>query len=99
MDFITLAKERYSVRKFSSQSIEKEKLEYVLKAGQLTPTAVNRQPQQILIINSEIELAKLKECTPSHYNAPAAVLDCYNKTACWTDSLGGYYEDKKVVEI
>jgi arsenate reductase-like glutaredoxin family protein len=39
MDFITLIKERYSVRKFSAMPIEKEKLDQVLKASQLAPTA------------------------------------------------------------
>lgn len=83
MDFIRLAKERYAVRKFNSKSIEKEKLDLILKAGQLAPTACNYQPQRILVINSETAIAKLKKCTTSHYNAPAALLVCYDKTVSW----------------
>lgn len=83
MDFISLAKERYAVRKFSSKPIEEEKLDLILTAGQLAPTACNYQPQRILVINSETALAKLKECTTSHYNAPAALLVCYDKTTSW----------------
>lgn len=83
MDFITLSEERYSVRKFSEKPIEKSKLDLILKAGQLAPTAANLQPQRILVINGEVELAKLKECTRYHFNAPTALLVCYDQTACW----------------
>lgn len=95
MEFIALAKERYSVRKFSEKAIEKEKLDLVLKAGQLAPTAVNFQPQRILVINSESALAKLKECTPYHFNAPAALLVCYDKTVSWERK----YDNKNSGEV
>lgn len=35
MNFLELAKERYSVRKFSNKKVEKEKLDLILKAGQV----------------------------------------------------------------
>lgn len=41
MDFFTLAKNRYSVRKFSERSVEPEKLEKVLEAARVAPTAHN----------------------------------------------------------
>lgn len=44
MDFFTLAKNRYSVRKFSERSVEPEKLEKVLEAARVAPTAHNYQP-------------------------------------------------------
>lgn len=100
MDFITLAKERYSVRKFSEKTIEKEKLDLVLKAGQLAPTAANFQPQRILVINSETALAKLKECTQYHFNAPAALLVCYDKKVSWQrkfDDRNSGYVDASIV--
>lgn len=83
MDFISLAANRYSVRKFSSNPVEKEKLDLVLKAGQLAPTAANFQPQRILVINSESALTKLEECTPYRFHAPAAMLVFYDKTVSW----------------
>lgn len=60
MNFIDLAKERYSVRNFDTKKIEQEKLDLILKAGQLAPTAVNYQPQKILVIESNEALEKLK---------------------------------------
>lgn len=81
MNFISLAKKRYSLRKFSDKPVEKEKLELVLKAGQLAPTAGNLQPQRILVIESSEALEKLKKCTPCHFNAPVALLVCYDNAA------------------
>lgn len=84
MDFMNLAKERFSVRKFSDKPIEKEKLALVLKAGQLAPTACNFQPQRILVLDSKDSLTKLKDCTRFHFDAPAALLVCVDKSKSWT---------------
>ena len=42
--FFELAKERYSVRAYLSKPVEDEKLQKVLEAGLLAPTAKNQQP-------------------------------------------------------
>ncbi len=47
MDFLKPAQERYSVRSFSDKAVEQEKIDLILKAAQLAPTAVNYQPQKI----------------------------------------------------
>lgn len=80
MAFIDLAKERYSVRKFSSKPVEKEKLERILQAGQIAPTAGNTQPQRIIIAQDEDARAKIKRCTPCHFNAPVVLAVCYDNT-------------------
>ena len=43
MDFLELAKKRYSVRDFSSKKVEKEKILKILEAGKIAPTAKNSQ--------------------------------------------------------
>lgn len=50
MNFLDLAKERYSCRSFEEKEIEKEKIEKILEAARVAPTAVNYQPQRILIL-------------------------------------------------
>ncbi|MBQ3498789.1 MAG: nitroreductase family protein [Clostridia bacterium] len=84
MDFLTLSAERYSVRKFKATPVEQEKIDKILKAAQLAPTACNFQPHRILVINNEISLSKLKKCTKWHFDCPLAVLVCYNKDESWT---------------
>lgn len=96
MKFIDLVEERYSMRSFSNKPVEKEKLDLVLKAGQLSPTACNNQPQRILVIEDEVALEKLKKCTAYHFNAPIALLICYDKNVSWKRKFDG--DDSGVVD-
>ena len=42
MAFIDLARSRYSERRFSQTPIEPEKIDLILEAGRVAPTARNR---------------------------------------------------------
>ena len=53
MDFLELAKERYSCRMFSNKEVEREKLDLILEAGRLAPTGRNFQPQRILVLTEK----------------------------------------------
>ncbi len=88
-DFLELMEKRYSVRRFSDTPIENGTIEKILRAGQVAPTACNNQPQRILVINSDEGLKKLRRCTECHFNAPAAMLICYNNEECWKRSYDG----------
>jgi nitroreductase len=89
MNFLQLATEqRYSVRKFTNDKIEAEQLDLILEAGRIAPTAANYQPQRILVLDSEENLTKLKSCTPYHFNAPLALLICYDSGTCWKHMSG-----------
>lgn len=41
MEFREVIKNRYSCKKYSDRQVEKEKLEAILNAGRLAPTAKN----------------------------------------------------------
>ena len=56
MDFLKLASERFSVRKFSDKPVENEVIEKILRAGHIAPTGCNYQPQRILVINNDESL-------------------------------------------
>ncbi|MCI9273934.1 MAG: nitroreductase [Clostridiales bacterium] len=89
IDFLALASQRYSVRSFLPQPIEKEALNRILQAGHLAPTACNLQPQRILVVDSPESVAKLRKCTKCHFDAPAALLVCYEKEKCWKRRYDG----------
>lgn len=61
MDFMDISKKRVTVRRFSSVTVEEEKIQKILEAGRWSPTAVNGQPQRILVLNMPESLAKVKE--------------------------------------
>ena len=81
--FLDLAKDRYSVRKFTDRTIEQEKLAMILEAGNVAPTAVNYQPQRIYILRSEEAIQKARELCPCTYGANTILLFAYDKNADW----------------
>ena len=83
MDFEKLAKERYSLRKFADTPVEPEKLEKVLEAGRVSPTAKNLQPQRVYVLQSPEALAKCDQLTPCRYHAPCVLAVGYDKDAAW----------------
>lgn len=92
-DFLTLAHDRYSVRSFADTKVEQEKIDKILEAGRIAPTAVNSQPQMIYVARSEEAMQKLNELSPCMYGAPQCIILCYNdETVCRRGLDGNYGE-------
>ena len=49
MEVFDCIKKRFSVRKFSDEILGQEKLDLILEAGRLAPTAKNIQPIKIYV--------------------------------------------------
>ncbi|MFI3330240.1 MAG: nitroreductase family protein [Rikenellaceae bacterium] len=49
---------RASVRAYTSQKVEKEKIDILLKAGMAAPTGSNKQPWEFVVITDEAVLAQ-----------------------------------------
>lgn len=93
MTFMELAKNRYSERFFDSRPVEQEKLEQILEAGRIAPTACNYQPQRFYVIRSEEALRKARSLRISHYNAPLLLLVCYDENVAWRNPRDRRYEN------
>lgn len=89
MEFLELCKERYSVRHYSSQPVEDEKIQKILEAGRIAPTAANLQPQKIFVLKSKEALEKARSATRMMYDAPMALLFCYDDTISWKGTAFG----------
>ena len=61
MQFEDVLNKRYSVRKFDGRKVEKEKIDAILNAARMAPTAKNNQPQRIFVLESGDALEKLKK--------------------------------------
>ena len=85
MDFSEVIKNRYSCKKFSDRKVEKEKLDKILEAGRVAPTAKNLQEQHIYVVQSENGLAAIDKVTPCRYGAPVVLVAAYNEgvDSCW----------------
>ena len=61
MKFLDLAKQRCTTRSFTKQPIEKEKLDYILEAGRVAPSACNKQPQRIILVQKAENIRKVQK--------------------------------------
>ena len=98
MEFENIIRERKATRKFSEKEVEQEKLDKILEAGRLAPTAKNIQPFKIFIIKSVEGLKKLDKCTPCRYGAPIVLLVCGDiKKSYVKDNTPMYQVDCSIV--
>ena len=84
MDFLEIARSRYSCKKFDSRQIEKEQLNTILEAGRLAPTAKNLQEQRVYVVQSAGGLAKIDTLTPCRYGAPTVIIMAFDKNNVFT---------------
>lgn len=93
MTFLDLARARYSERRFASRPVEEEKLQAILEAGRIAPTACNYQPQRVYVLRSEEALAKARSTGASLYGCPLALLVCYDSETVWRNPRDRCYAD------
>jgi nitroreductase len=78
-DALSVIYGRKSVRNFTGESVSKEDLEKILKAGMSAPTAMNKQPWSFVVITERKTLDILSDSLPSAkmlYKAGAAIIVC-----------------------
>ena len=61
-NMLALSQERFSARKFTSEAVSQEDLDYILECVRLAPSAVNKQPWKWLIVRSDEAKQKLQQC-------------------------------------
>ena len=82
MEFINIAKQRQSVRSYNNKKVEPEKLEKILEAAHVAPTAANLQPVHLIAVQSEEGLAKISKAA-GIYGAPLAIIVCADHNKAW----------------
>ena len=78
MEFKKVIQSRYSCKKFVDRQVEAEKLNAILNAGRLAPTAKNLQEQHVYVLQSAEALAKIDAVTPCRYGAPTVLVVAYD---------------------
>lgn len=82
MDFLDLARARCSVRAFESRPVEPEKLERILEAARVAPSACNLQPWRFLVLNEAESLKKLSKACRT-FDAPLAIVVLGDNNETW----------------
>lgn len=91
MDFQELIRSRYSVRAYKPDEVDEEKLNLMLEAFRLAPTAANRQPFRLIVIRTKGREGKLREIYNKDWFVQAPLVLC----ACGVESEAWIGEDGK----
>ena len=76
MDFIELINKRQSSRSYKPDPVEDGKINYVLNAARLAPTASNRQPFKVIVIHTNGKEQELQTIYPRKWFVQAPIVIC-----------------------
>lgn len=90
MNFLDLAKKRFSSRSYLPEPVEEHKLMYVLESGRVAPSAANYQPWEFVVIQSGPMLDLIHPVYPRQwfYRAPVIIVICGDHSQSWKRSDG-----------
>ena len=82
-NMLALSQERFSARKFTSEAVSQEDVDYIMECVRLAPSAVNRQ--HWLIVRSDEAKEKLQECYDREWfkTAPMYIVGMKNVNENW----------------
>jgi nitroreductase len=85
MKFNKLVEKRYSVRAYTGDPIEEDKLVNILNAARMAPTAQNRQPFQIIVVHTKGRERELQTIYRDEWfvQAPIIICVCGIPAAAW----------------
>lgn len=86
MNFKELVTKRFSARKFTTETVAEEDLNYLLECARLAPSAVNKQPWRFVVVKSDEAKSKLQQTYDREWftTAPLYILCLKNEEECWT---------------
>ena len=86
MEFFELIKKRYSVRAYKSEPVEEKKIQQILEAANLAPTAANKQPFRFIVINNKGREDELKRIYHREWfwTAPVVICACALPNLAWS---------------
>ena len=82
---------RVSIRKYTDQKIEEEKIMQMLRAAMAAPSACNQQPWEFYVVTNPEKIKELSRVSPytgCAKGAPLVFVPCYRETGV----APGYYQ-------
>ena len=89
MEFLELAKERFSCRSLKCTRIDKKLIDKIIEAGIAAPTAVNKQPYKIWFMQSPEAKERIKEVTRFDFNADTFLVVGSKEEEAWVRKYDG----------
>jgi nitroreductase len=76
MEFSMLIRERHSIRAYRPDPVEEEKLQEILEAARLAPTAGNQQPFQLIVVKTRGREEELRRIYRRDWFVEAPIVIC-----------------------
>jgi nitroreductase len=73
LNFFEVIKNRRSIRKYQDKNVEREKLQKILEAARIAPSAMNRQPYQLFVVINQDILSKIESACNQQWKAPIMI--------------------------
>lgn len=98
MDFYEVIRTRRSIRAYKRNSVEEDKLQRILNAANLAPSAANRQPIHFIIVKDDKTKQRLKDAYKQQwfFTAPIIICACSIPDKAWKRNDGKEYVDVDV---
>ena len=78
MEFLELAKQRCTTRGFTDKQVDKDDLVQILSAGRVAPTASNKQPQRIIVVQRPENILKVQKAYQT-FGSQCILIVCQDK--------------------
>jgi len=91
MEFNQLITNRYSVRSFTSQIVNRSTILEILGAARMAPSAVNFQPWHFIVITDPENLVEIQDVYPRNWfrEAPVCIVVCSDHQQSWKRKSDG----------
>ena len=95
MNFLDLAKKRFSVRGFLEKPVPEEILEYILEAGRVAPSACNNQPWVFIVLREKDSRRRMEAVYKKEWfiGAPVILAVCCDRSVSWRRKDGKDFGD------
>jgi len=95
MDFYDVLKGRRSIRAYKPDPVDRDKLKRILSAARAAPSAANRQPWLLVVVEKEKTKRALREAYSQEwfYTAPLIICACARPKKAWKRRDGKNYAD------
>ena len=91
MEFDKLIRNRFSVRSFTDQRVDRNIILEILGAARMAPSAANYQPWHFVVITEPQNLAEIQEVYPRPWfrSAPVKIVICADHSQSWKRKTDG----------
>jgi nitroreductase len=93
MNVFEAIRTRRSVRRYKTDPVEENKLQRILEAGRLSPSAVNKQPWHFIVVRDPSVRESLRASYGQSWfvNAPLIIVVCADPSNAWVRRDGEEY--------